>query len=158
MKKFVSFILIMVMIVACVSCKNGNSTDNSEDNASDDVFFKIESYSWVMNTVQSIEKEGQIVACSSNYGNIPENASIIDLRCKANDGKFVIEDVTNDKVYTGTYKVTEKSFGSTYYEISVEGKNGKGVVSVTYLESSDPKTTLIMRFDDYTVNFFEQVR
>lgn len=63
---------------------------------------KIDEYSWIMTSVQSMEAGGQAVAYGERGSSTLEGAKQIELLCEAKDGKLTLTDRTNDRTYTGT--------------------------------------------------------
>lgn len=71
----------------------------------------------------------------------------IDLACVAKNGKLTIMDKTNNKTYSGTYKV--KSWRFQRYDITIEGKTGTANINKDSLFNR----TLFMSIDGYYLNF-----
>ena len=115
---------------------------------------KIDEYTWVMTSVQSMEAGGQAVAYGEKGSSTLEGAKQIELVCEAQGGNLTLTDRTSDRTYTGTYQQSQRDSKSTIYEVNVDGTNGMAVAAMTtYLDGTqDP--TLIFNLGDYTVNFF----
>lgn len=115
---------------------------------------KIDEYTWVMTSVQSMETGGQAVAYGEGGGSTLWEAKQIELVCEAQDGNLTLTDRTNDRTYTGTYQQSQRDSKSTIYEVDVDGTSGVAVAAMTtYLDGTqDP--TLIFNLGEYTVNFF----
>lgn len=77
----------------------------------------------------------------------------VDLTCNAKDGSLSIADKTNDKLYTGTYKVSDDSPKATTYEIVIDGKSGTAVASVTSYQDGKEIPTMILSVDGYVLSF-----
>ena len=114
---------------------------------------QIEDYNWIMTSVQSQEKEGQVIAYGEGGSSTLPSAKLVKLSCKADKGNLTLMDHTNGKSYQGSYKFIERDPKSSIYKIVLEGKEGIAVVAMTsYLDGrQDP--TFIISLDDYTVNF-----
>lgn len=115
---------------------------------------KIDEYTWVMTSVQSMEAGGQAVAYGEKGSSTLEGAKQIELVCEAQDGNLTLTDRTNDRTYTGTYQESQRDSKSTIYEVSVDGTSGVAVVAMTTYQDGTQDPTLIFNLWDYTVNFF----
>ena len=115
---------------------------------------KIDAYSWVMTSVQSMDAGGQAVAYGEQGSSTLEGAKQIELVCEAEGGTLTLTDRTNDRTYTGTYQQSQSDFKSTIYEVEVEGTSGVAVAAMTTYQDGTQDPTLILNLRDYTVNFF----
>lgn len=115
---------------------------------------KIDEYTWVMTSVQSMEAGGQAVAYGEKGSSTLEGAKQIELVCEAQDGNLTLTDRTNDRTYTGTYQESQRDSKSTIYEVSVDGTSGIAVAAMTTYQDGTQDPTLIFNLGDYTVNFF----
>lgn len=115
---------------------------------------KIDEYTWVMTSVQSMEAGGQAVAYGEGGSSTLEGAKQIELVCEAEGGNLTLTDRTNDRTYTGTYQQSQRDSKSTIYEVSVDGTSGVAVVAMTTYQDGTQDPTLIFNLGDYTVNFF----
>lgn len=115
---------------------------------------KIDEYTWVMTSVQSMEAGGQAVAYGEGGSSTLEGAKQIELVCEAQDGNLTLTDRTNDRTYTGTYQQSQRDSKSTIYEVSVDGTSGIAVAAMTTYQDGTQDPTLIFNLGDYTVNFF----
>lgn len=115
---------------------------------------KIDEYTWVMTSVQSIEAGGQAVAYGEKGSSTLEGAKQIELVCEAQGGNLTLTDRTNDRTYTGTYQQSQRDSKSTIYEVSVDGTSGVAVSAMTTYQDGTQDPTLIFNLGDYTVNFF----
>ncbi len=111
---------------------------------------KIEDYTWEMQVVQSGD-EGDVIAQipGLGYDDVPE----IRMTCTAEDGKLVMENVTEGIKYTGSYILEDSSYGGVIYKVAfgeIEGYAGTGMT--TYMDGGkEPK--LNMAFDGYSLSF-----
>ena len=117
---------------------------------------KIDEYSWIMTSVQSMEAGGQAVAYGERGSSTLEGAKQIELLCEAKDGKLTLTDRTNDRTYTGTYQQSQRDPKSTIYEVEVDGTTGMAAVAMTTYQDGSQDPTLIFNFGDYAVNFFAE--
>ena len=150
MKKILSIVLAMTMVLAFTACRWQVEDDGNNK-------FDIASQEWTMTTIQSqsAEDNGMIVAYGSDDGT-SEQAAKIDMVCSAEDGQFVITDQTNNKTYSGEYTVKSKSADSTIYDISIGDTIGMAVVSYTKYHDDSQANTLIITLEDYSLSFFEK--
>ncbi len=109
---------------------------------------------WNLATVQSVENNGAIVAYDPNIS-LAENtyAAKIKMSLSAEDGKLDVKDETNDKIYKGTYTLTDSTFQSSVYKVTLDGKEGTAVLSDTKYSNGTSVRTLILSLGDYTFNF-----
>lgn len=117
---------------------------------------KIDECTWNLATIQSTENVGAIIAYDPNVarsGDSYGDASVIEIFLTTGNGKLVLQDKTNVKTYEGTYSVTDSNPNSTIYKITVDGKEGTAVLSDTEYADGTSVATLILSFDDYTLNF-----
>ena len=115
---------------------------------------KIDEYTWVMTSVQSMEAGGQAVAYGEKGSSTLEGAKQIELVCEAQGGNLTLTNRTNDRTYTGTYQQSQRDSKSTIYEVDVDGTNGMAVAAMTTYQDGTQDPTLIFNLGDYTVNFF----
>lgn len=115
---------------------------------------KIDEYTWVMTSVQSMEAGGQAVAYGEKGSSTLEGAKQIELVCEAEVGNLTLTERTNDRTYTGTYQQSQRDSKSTIYEVSVDGTSGVAVAAMTTYQDGTQDSTLIFNLGDYTVNFF----
>lgn len=115
---------------------------------------KIDEYTWVMTSVQSMEAGGQAVAYGEGGSSTLEGAKQIELVCEAEGGNLTLTERTNDRTYIGTYQQSQRDSKSTIYEVSVDGTSGVAVAAMTTYQDGTQDSTLIFNLGDYTVNFF----
>lgn len=146
MKK-ISFILSVILVFALVLTGCG----------SDGV--KIEGHQWELTLIQSGE-DGSIVACGSEHYEMHkeiEGIIVVDLTFSVENGKFTIQDKTNNKAYEGTYKLSSTSPDGAIYELTTANNSGMAVTANTeYTDHNGTKTytpTLIATLGDYSMNF-----
>lgn len=111
---------------------------------------KIDEYTWVMTSVQSIEAGGQAVAYGEGGSSTLEGAKQIELVCEAQGGNLAL----TDRTYTGTYQQSQRDSKSTIYEVNVDETSGVAVAAMTTYQDGTQDPTLIFNLGDYTVNFF----
>lgn len=138
MKKM-GFLLALLLIVL-TGCSNGN-------------VIKMDEYTWLMTSVQSVEEEGQTIACGLGGSSVLDTAVQIDLACKAENGVITLKDRTNNKTYTGSYKLTDIDSRSSVYEITLGSSNGMAVVAMTTFQDESQTPTCIINLGDYVLNF-----
>lgn len=117
---------------------------------------QIDAYAWTMTTVQGGEN-GSAVACAPELADSHENAAALELTCKAENGRFILTDHTNNKQYTGEYRLKQTDPQSALYEITIGSQTGHAVTGMTtYLDGSQ-SPTCILSLDAYTLNFQAEI-
>lgn len=143
MKRTISIIiLIATLTIALSACGMGK--------------VKIEDYEWKMRTIMHGEDNQVVVDAVGEDDPAHPEANIIDMTLVANDGKIIITDVTNDKTYEGTYKVTQKTPEGTDYEITIDGKSGYATVAMTKYADGTKEPTLPISLDGYSMYFYAE--
>lgn len=84
---------------------------------------QIDAYAWTMTTIQGGEN-GSAVACAPELADSHENAAALELTCKAENGRFILTDHTNNKQYTGEYRLKQTDPQSALYEIPSAARQG----------------------------------
>lgn len=115
----------------------------------------VEDNTWLMSSVQSIEDNGKIIACSESLKNVFEDAVYTELICTADNGALTIKDKTNNKTYSGTYKLAHSTYESTSYDIMLNSSSGNAVVSYTVYDNNR-QLTLIISIEAYAITFIRQ--
>lgn len=143
MKRTISIIiLIATLTIALSACGMGK--------------VKIEDYEWKMRTIMHGEDNQVVVDAVGEDDPAHPEAKIIEMTLVANDGKIIITDVTNDKTYEGTYKVTQKTPEGTDYEITIDGKSGYATVAMTKCADGTEEPTLPISLDGYSMYFYAE--
>lgn len=147
MKKVLSMFLTTIMIFTLSACGG-------------DVV-AIEDYEWKMRTVASNDIETAqapdelIIAVGEADALYPE-AEIVDLTLNAKDGAITITDRTNNKTYSGTYEVQQKTPKGTDYEIIINGVSGYATVSPTEYYDGSEIPTLPININGYSLYFIPE--
>lgn len=141
MKRFLVLTMAVILVFTLTSCGNKD--------------YQIDSQEWIMTTIQNT-KDGTIIACGSDSTNVNDNAEKIEMTCKAEKGNITINDLTNEKVYSGEYTLNIESPDSTIYKISIGESEGMAVVSYTQYDDDSQVNTLILSLEDYALSFFEK--
>lgn len=115
---------------------------------------KIEAYAWQMSIVQSIEAEGQAIAYGPGYNSTLPDAVNILLACIAKDGTMTLTDETNDKIYTGTYQLTDTDQQAATYEVTIGETQAMAVAAMTTYHDQSLTPTFIISTGEYALNFF----
>ena len=144
MKRWI--VLFCLMVFVLTGCSNEKNTVSDAP--------RIEDYSWVMTTIQYTEDDGQIIAHAADTVGVPDSSVEIALKCSSANGELSLTDETNSKSYKGTYKVTDTNQETRIYEIVLNNMEGMAVVSMTNYEDQSQTPTFIIRFEDYSINFF----
>jgi len=120
--------------------------------------FYIESCEWEMQAVMKNDAE----LTDSDEGLVPvtgkpdefyPDAKIIDLKLTASGGEITVADATNDKTYTGSYKISEETSREISYEIVVDGIAGYAAVSMPEHYDKEKIPTMSMDLGEYSVYF-----
>ena len=145
MKKIITIILSAILLVCLVSC---GKTDVA-----------IEDYQWELTLIQS-SIDGSIVGCGSEHYEMHkeiEGIKVVDLTLTAENGSFIITDITNNTSYEGTYTVNNSKKKSMIYDIVVGEETGYATSAYTEYKDGTGTTqrtpTLIVSIGDYSLNF-----
>ena len=119
---------------------------------------EIEDYEWKMRTVMSNDTEAaqyqdELVVAVGEADELYPDAEIVDMTLTAKDGEITITDSTNDKTYSGTYEVQQKTPKGTDYEIIIDGVPGYATVSPTEYYDDSEIPTLPINIDGYSLYF-----
>ena len=148
MKRFILCSIIVVMLaIALTAC-----------GASDMI---IENYEWKMRTVMSndieaAQNEDELVVAVGEADELYPDAKIVELILVAKDGAITITDATNNKTYTGTYKVQQKTPKGTDYKVTIDGKEGYATVAMTKYDDDSEEPTLPINLGDYSIYFYAE--
>ena len=148
MKKYISMLTAIAMVVVTMFLV-------SSCGASD---MKIENYEWKMRTVmrndiEAAQNEEDLVVAVGEADEIHPNAKIVDIRLTAKDGVITVTDETNDKTYSGTYKVQQKTPKGTDYEITIDAIKGYATVAPTEYYDGSAVPTLPINLGEYSLYF-----
>ena len=118
----------------------------------------IEDYEWQMRTVMSgnietAQNEDSLIVAVGEPEELYPEAKIVDLSLIAKDGKITITDKTNNKTYTGTYKVQKKTPKGTDYEITINEQDGYATVAPTEYYDGSKVPTLPINLGEYSLYF-----
>ena len=118
----------------------------------------IEDCEWKMRAVmrggESVTSDtADFIVCVGEADEVYPEAKIVDLTLKAENGVITVEDFTNGKTYTGTYKVTAKTPKGTDYELVINGQTGYAAVAPTTYYSGTEVPTLPINFGEYSLYF-----
>ena len=144
MKKIIFLLFILMSIFALSAC-NGDVV-------------AIEDYEWKMgavmrNDIEVAQNEDELVVAVGEEDDIHPNAKIVDLKLVAKDGSITITDATNNKIYSGTYKVQQKTPKGTDYEVTIDGIKGYATVGPTEYYDGSEVPTLPINLGEYSLYF-----
>lgn len=116
----------------------------------------IEDYEWKMRTVmrndiEVAQNEDELVVAVGEEDDIHQNAKIVDLKLVAKDGSITVTDATNNKTYSGTYKVQKKTPKGTDYEVTIDGVKGYATVAPTEYYDGSEVPTLPINLGEYSL-------
>ncbi len=144
MKKIISLLLMLILVFTSSAC-NGDVV-------------AIEDYEWKMgavmrNDIEAAQNEDELVVAVGEEDDIHPNAKIVDLKLVAKDGSITITDATNNKTYSGTYKVQQKTPKGTDYEVMIDGIKGYATVAPTEYYDGSEVPTLPVNLGEYSLYF-----
>ena len=142
MKKVISVLLTLIFIFALSACSGK--------------VVAIEDYEWKMRTVmrndiEAAQDNDKFYVAVGEEDDIHPNAKIVDLKLVAKDGSITITDATNNKTYTGTYKVQKKTPKGTDYEVTIDGIKGYATVAPTEHYDGSEVPTLPINLGEYSL-------
>ena len=144
MKKVLALFLLFVVVFSLSAC-NGDVV-------------AIEDYEWKMgavmrNDIEVAQNEDELVVAVGEEDDTHPNAKIVDLKLVAKDGSITITDATNNKTYSGTYKVQQKTPKGTDYEVTIDGIKGYATVAPTEYYDGSEVPTLPINLGEYSLYF-----
>ena len=144
MKKIISLLLMLILVFTLSAC-NGDVV-------------AIKDYEWKMgavmrNDIEAAQNEDELVVAVGEEDDIHPNAKIVDLKLVAKDGSITITDATNNKTYSGTYKVQQKTPKGTDYEVTIDGIKGYATVAPTEYYDGSEVPTLPINLGEYSLYF-----
>ena len=144
MKKYVCVLLTLIFVLGLSAC-NGDVV-------------AIEDYEWKMRTVMSndievAQNEDQLVVAVGEADELYPDAKIVDLKLVAKDGSITVTDATNNKTYSGTYKVQQKTPKGTDYEVTIDGVKGYATVAPTEYYDGSEVPTLPINLGEFSLYF-----
>ena len=71
----------------------------------------------------------------------------------AKNGEITLTDASNNKTYTGTYKMIEETSKSATYEIVIDDIEGNATITITEHLGNRLTPTLPINLGEYTVYF-----
>ena len=144
MKKIISLLLMLILVFTLSAC-NGDVV-------------AIEDYEWKMgavmrNDIEVAQNEDELVVAVGEEDDIHPNAKIVDLKLVAKNGSITITDATNNKTYSGTYKVQQKTPKGTDYEVTIDGIKGYATVAPTEYYDGSEVPTLPINLGEFSLYF-----
>ena len=144
MKKLLSLLFAVLFLFCLTSCNREALT--------------IEDHEWKMRTVMNngtnvYQNNDNLVVAVGKADDIHPDANIVNLILVAKDGIITVKDLTNKKIYTGSYEVQNKTPKGTDYEIKIDGISGNATVGNTEYNDGSVEPTLPISIGDYTLYF-----
>ena len=144
MKKFLSVILLVVFMFSLSAC-------NADK-------IQIEDYEWKMKTVMSndindAQNEDELVGAVGEADESYPNSKIVDVTLRAENGEIIITDATDNKTYTGTYKMQNKTPDGIIYDVVIDGISGYATVAMTEYYDGSQVPTLPINLGEYSLYF-----
>ena len=118
---------------------------------------RLEKRTWVLSYAQQIEAPYSVVANDPSYDFSDDKSGIFDfskpteLTLEAKDGKLILTDKTNEKIYEGTYTVKSGKYGKIRalkkkeYSVVIDGMDG----TAQFINNQ----TLLVTIDGYHLHF-----
>ena len=103
--------------------------------------------------IETAQNEDSLIVAVGEPEELYPEAKIVDLSLIAKDGKITITDKTNNKTYTGTYKVQNKTPKGTDYEITINEQDGYATVAPTEYYDGSEIPTLPINLGEYSLYF-----
>lgn len=140
-KKVIMIVMCAIVLVFTASC----GSDVPE----------IDGYTWEMHSVQA-GSDGRYIACSPSFSDGNPDAVVLELECKADNGKLTLKNLSDDKSYEGTYRILSSDIKSNTYEIVFGEVTGYAVCAMTEYHDGSEKPTFIINIDEKAINFFPE--
>ncbi len=134
-------IVVITLFFSCISI-GGCSNDNQKT-------------IWNMEYIQG--KGGEIIYCSNENKDIYPNADIKNIICFLQESAITIRDEDTGEEWIGTYKIIDEDSKSLMYEVKFDNnKTGHLVKSFTKYEDNTKRDTLIISYEEYSMNLTVQ--
>ncbi len=141
MKKVLTILLAVVIIITMFSSCTKNEA-------------KIEDGEWKLESVESLNDNGSVVAVGEK-STVNPNAKVIDIVLTAQDGELVLSDKTNGETYNGAYEEMTITDSADDYKIFIDGKEGLINSTKTVYPDGSEEPMLIMTVDGYDLYFIK---
>lgn len=144
MKKIVSILFVLMLVFTLSAC--------------DSDVLAIEDYEWKMrvvirNDIEAAQNNDEFYVAVGKDDNIYKNAKIVELKLVAKNGVITVTDATNNKTYSGSYKVLKKTPKGTNYEVTIDGIKGFAAVAPTEYYDGSEVPTLPINLGEYSIDF-----
>lgn len=118
----------------------------------------IEDYGWKLRTVMSgdietVQNEDSLVVAVGEQDEVYPDAKIVDITMSAKNGLITLIDSTNNKTYSGTYTVQNKTPQGTVYEVVINGIKGYASAEPTKYYGGSEVPTLPIILGEYALYF-----
>ena len=117
---------------------------------------EIEDCEWTMRYAMHTE-DGTVVMDATENEVPPDaypNAKTVKLTLVAKDGIITVTDMTNNKIYTGSYTVDGKNPEGTDYKVIIDGTEGNATVAMTTFADGTKEPTLPINLGIYSLYFY----
>ena len=105
------------------------------------------------NDIEAAQNEDELVVAVGEADELYPDAEIVDVTLVAKDGEITVTDTTNNKTYSGTYAVQQKTPDGTDYEVTIDGVSGYATVAPTEYYDNAEIPTLPINIGDYCIYF-----
>ncbi len=144
MRKILSVFLIVCAVLALSAC-------SSDMVAIDDCEWKMRAV--MKNDIEAAQNKDELVVAVGVADEVHPNAKIVDITLVAQNGVITVTDATNNKTYSGTYKVIQKTTKGIDYEVTIDGISGYATASPTEYYDGTEVPTLPINLGDYSIYF-----
>ena len=117
---------------------------------------KIDDYEWKMRYVMHGEDCQVVVDAVGEYDPTHPEAKIVELILVAKAGKITLNDLTNQKIYEGTYTIERTTPAGTDYKVIIEGNEGYATVAMTSYRDGRGVPTLPVNLGTHSIYFYAE--
>ncbi len=142
-KRFLCTLLTLAVLFSLTACGSSNQTT-------------IDQCEWTLNTVQSDNDGGEVVACAADYLASYPDAAEVDFSCVASAGALTLTDHASSQVYSGTYAESTATGDSLLYTVQFDNSTGNATSALTKYADGGSAPTLVLSVDGYTMYFTGQ--
>lgn len=139
-KQFLCIVLTFAVLLSLAACGSSSQTT-------------IDQCEWTLNTVQSDNDGGEVVACAADYLASYPDAAEVSFSCTASVGALVLTDRDSGQVYRGIYAEGTANVDSLLYTVQFDDSTGNATSALTKYADGDTAPTLVLSVDGYTMYF-----
>ncbi len=139
-RKAAVFLVLSLFIVLLASCGRSRPC--------------IEEYEWHLKSAMRVENNQLVVVATDGADNLHPEAIVVDVVLVASNGNITIQDKTNKKTYTGTYKTEGKTPDGAEYSVKINGLEGRAGAAMTTYYDGTKEPTLPISIGGYSLYFY----